>query len=126
MCPVSSHRISTCNGTQCNRMLVCTLITHYTYRTDSREQYGTSLPDLIVERNLYLAILHVSRNTGSQDAASVLTTQLHLILTQATDIDIICILKDAYLLWSDITQDTDSQTRTWEWMTGNQMLRHTH
>ena len=65
MSPVGSHRISTCYGTQCNRVLVGTLITHYTYRTNSRKQHSTSLPDLIVERNLNLAILHISRNTGS-------------------------------------------------------------
>ena len=88
MCPVGCHRICTGYGTQCNRVLVGTLITHHTYRADSREQYGTSLPNLIVERYLNLTILHISRNTGSQDAASFLTTQLHLVLTQATDIDL--------------------------------------
>ena len=64
--PPRNQGSRTLRGTQSHRMLVCTLVTHHSYRTDSRKQYGTCLPDLVVERNLNLAILHVGRNTSSQ------------------------------------------------------------
>ena len=75
MCPVSCHCIGRCNSTQSNWMFVCTLIAHNTYATNCREQYCTSLPNLIVERNLNLAIVHVGRNTGCKYTACVLTAK---------------------------------------------------
>ena len=126
MCPVGCHRIGTGYGTESHWMLVSTFITHHTYGANGGQKNSTCLPNLIVERNLNLAILHVGRNTGSQYSASFLTAQLHLILTQATDIDVVSILKDTHLLRGDVAQDTNGKTWTWEWMASNQVLWHTH
>lgn len=114
MCPVGCHCIGTGYSTQGYGMLVGTLIAHHTYTANSRKQDGTCLPDLIVERNLDLAILHISRDTSSQHLAGLFATQLNLVIAQAADIDIVGILQDTYLLRSDIAQDTNSQARTRE------------
>ena len=73
-------------------MLVGTLITHHTHTANSRKQDGTCLPDLIVERNLDLAILHIGRNTSSQHLTGLFATQLYLVIAQATNIEIVGIL----------------------------------
>ena len=105
-------------------MLIGTLIAHHTHTANRREENSTCLPDLVVERNLDLAILHISRNTSGQHLASLFATQLHLVITQSANIDIISILQDTYLLRRDIAQDTHSQTRTREGVTGNQVFGH--
>ena len=70
-------------------MFVCTLIAHNTYATNCREQYCTSLPNLVVERNLYLAILHVGRNASSKNQTSFFARELNLIVAQSADIDVV-------------------------------------
>ena len=78
-------------------MLIGTLIAHHAHTADGGEQNDASLPDLIVKSPL----------------------------TQGSDINIVGILKDAYLFRGNIAQDTDGETWPWERMTGNQMLWHT-
>ena len=125
MCPVSCHSIGRCNSTQSNWMFVCTLIAHNTYATNCREQYCTSLPNLVVERNLYLTILHVGRNASSKNQTSLFARELNLIVAQSADIDIVSILKNANLIRSDIAKNTNCKTWTRERMTSDEMLRHT-
>ena len=96
MSPICRHGISGSNSTQSYRMLIGTLITHHADTTNRTQQDGTSLPDLIVKSPL----------------------------TQTFDIDIIGILKDTHFLWCDISENTNGESRSWERMTGNQMLRH--
>ena len=103
MRPVGCHRIGGSHGTQGHRVLIGTLITHHAHTPDGRKENGTSLPDLVIE------------------GFSILTD----ITAETTDIDIVSILKDTYLLGGNITEDTNGKTRTRERMTGNQMLRHT-
>jgi len=49
----------------------------------------------------------------------------HLPVAQTLDKDVVGILQDTYFFTSDVAQDTYSQARTRERMTGNQVLRHT-
>ena len=107
-------------------MLVCALVAHYAYRAYCREEHGASLPDLIVERNLNLTVLHVGGNAGCKYAACVLTGEANLIVAQATDVDIVSVLKDAYLLGSDVAKDTYGKTRSGERMTCDEVLGHAH
>ena len=102
MRPVGSHGISTGNGTKSNRMLVCTLVTHNAYATDSGQQDRSGLPNLIVERHLYLAILHIGRYSGSQDTTCFFTRKANFIVAQAADIDVVGILKNANLVGGNI------------------------
>ena len=94
-------------------MLIGTLIAHHTDTTDGGEQDGTSLPDLIIERHLDGTVLHIGRHAGSQDLAGLFARELHLVVAQTFYINIIGILQDSYLLWRDVTQDTDG--KTWAW-----------
>ena len=124
MSPVGCHGISRGNSTQRYRMLIGAFISHYTDTADGREKDDTSLPDLIVERNLDVSVLHIGRYTSSQDFASLFTTKFYLILSKSSDIDIIRILQNTNLIWGDVAQDADGKTRTWEGVAGNEMLGH--
>jgi hypothetical protein len=47
-------------------------------------------------------------------------------LAKHVHVDSISFLEDAYFLRSDITEDTNAKTWTWEWMATNKVLRYTH
>ena len=83
-------------------MLIGALITHHADTLDSGEQDGACLPDVVIE---FCAVRHN-------------------VFTHVADIDIVGILQDAYLLRSDVTQYAHSKSRTWEWMTVDEMVRH--
>ena len=107
-------------------MLVGALVAHHAHGADGGEEDGARLPDLVVERDLDFAVLHVGRNAGSQHTASLLAAEPHLVLTQATDVDVVGILEDAHLLGRDVAQDADGEARTREGMARDEVLGHTH
>ena len=82
------------------------------------------MPNLIVERHLNLTILHVSRDTSGEHASSLFARELDLVLTQTTNVDVIGILQNTDFLGSDVSQDTDSKTWTWERMACDKVLGH--
>ena len=124
MRPIGRHRIRRGDSTQSYRMLVSTLITHHTYRTDSTQKNRSCLPDLVIQRNLNLTILHICRNTRCKHLTSLFARQFHLIVTKSANVDIISILQNTDFLRCDVAQDTDSKARSRERMTGNQMFGH--
>ena len=125
MCPVGSHSVGTCNGTQCNGILVGAFVTHNAHAAHFAQQDSACLPYLVVEANLDFAVLHVGRNTGCEHTACLLSTEFHLIVTQAAYVDVVGILQHAQLLASDGTQDAHSQAGTGEGMACDEMLGHT-
>ena len=102
MSPVGCHGICTGYGAQCYGTFVSTFIAHYTY-TLYRQQDYTCLPYLVIQ--------------GCFVAIGI----FGLPVAEALDEDVIGILQNTYLLAGDIAQDTYSQTRTRERMTGNQV-----
>ena len=105
-------------------MLIGALIAHYAYATNGGKEHCACLPDLIIERYFYLAILHIGWHSCCEDCTSLLTAELGLILTESADIDVVGILKDTYLLRSDVAKDADSETRTGEGMASDEMFGH--
>lgn len=126
MSPVGSHGICRCNSTQSNRMLICTFITHNANRAYGRQKHRACLPYLVIKRHLNLAVMHVSRHTCCQHTTRFFTAKLNLIVAQATDKDVIGILKNANLLRRDVAKNAHGQTRTWERMSCYKVLRHSH
>ena len=102
MSPVGCHRVGRGDGTQGHRVLIGTLVAHDAHTADGGKQDDTCLPDLMIQGY-----------TIGVD-----------IFAQGTDIDIIGILQDTHFLGGDVAQNTDSQTRTGEGMTRDEMLGH--
>ena len=107
-------------------MLVCALVAHDANRLHCCQEYCSCLPSLIIERNLDLAVLHLGRNACSKNPTSLFAGELHLVVAQTFHEYIVCILQDAYSLRSNVAKYAHSQAWTWERMTRNEMLRHSH
>ena len=93
---VSRHPIDTGYGADTNRVVVGPTVTHYADGTNAR-QHRKVLPDFFIQ------------------------TSLLDLFTQ----DRVTFPHDFQLFRRDLTQDPNPQTRTWEWLTPNQIMRNT-
>ena len=124
MRPVGGHGVGAGHGAEGDGMLVGALVAHHTHAAHGGEQNGARLPYLVVERHLYLAVLHVGGNTGGQHAAGLLAGEFHFIVAQTIDVDMVGFLQHTHLLGCDVAQDAHGQARSGEGMAGDEMLGH--
>ena len=93
---VSRHPIDTGYGADTNRVVIGPTVTHYADGTNAR-QHRKVLPDFFIQ------------------------TSLLDLFTQ----DRVTFPHDFQLFRRDLAQDPNPQTRTWEWLTPNQIMRNT-
>ncbi len=89
----ASHEISSLNGSESNDLLVDSVVTHDTDGLDWQES-GVSLRDLVV-------------NSGSLDLG---------------DENVVGLAGDGDLLSGDLTEDTDGNSWTWEWVAHDKVV----
>ena len=126
MGPVGCHGVSRCHGAEGYRMLVCALVAHDTHAAHSGEEHSACLPYLVVEGYLYLPVAHIGRDTSGEDTACLLAREAGLVLTQPTDIDIICVLQYAHLVGRYIPEYAHSEAGAGEGVACDEMLWHSH
>ena len=71
MCPVGGHGVGGGDGTKSNRMLVGALVAHNANTAHGGQEHCACLPNLVVERYLYLAVGHLGGHSRCQHLAGI-------------------------------------------------------
>ena len=93
MCPVCGHCVGRSDGAECNGTFIGALVTHDTHALDG-EQDCSGLPYFVIE----------------------------VPVAEAADENVVGVLKDAYFLGGDVTEDSNGKAGSGEGMTLDDMI----